>query len=262
MEKIDALGEEYQLDQAEMSDQQALSDGSEQLAHADSVQAHTPSRDWGRFRVPMAVLTVLMVGVLLAIQYMPRVAAKPGEGTLKRVPAQMGEWHLIQEYEMSADAANELKPDEYIARIYVNSNGEEADFTILAGSHTGAFHNPQVCFRVQNWEFADNREVELKVPGLKEPIYARIVHLINLRDPKREAVGIYFYSTPLGYRPDTSSARILLLLARVAGMHQRAYFVRFLKPVTGDYERNAETLKQFAEQTLTAMRKTNPEVVH
>jgi hypothetical protein len=56
-----------------------------------------------------------------------------------------------------------------------------------------------------------------------------MVHLINLRDPKREAVGIYFYSTPLGYRPDTSSARIFLLVARVAGMHQRAYFVRFLK---------------------------------
>jgi hypothetical protein len=107
----------------------------------------------------------------------------------------------------------------------------------------------------------DNREVELKVSGLKEPIHARMVHLINLRDTKREAVGIYFYSTPLGYRPDTSTARILLLVARVAGMHQRAYFVRFLKPVTGNYERDADTLKQFAEQALAAMRQTNPEVV-
>ncbi len=261
MEKIDARGEEYQLDQAVMPDQSELSDGAKPLVGADSVQAHTPTGDWRRFRVPMAVLTVLMVGVLLAIQYMPRVAAKPGEKTLHRVPAEIGEWRLIQEYEMSAEAANELKPDEYIARIYVNGNGEEADFTIIAGSHTGAFHNPQVCFRVQNWEFADNREVELKVPGLKEPIHARMVHLINLRDPNREAVGIYFYSTPLGYRPDTSTARIFLLVARVAGMHQRAYFVRFLKPVTGNYERDAETLKRFAEQMLSAMRKTNPEVV-
>jgi EpsI family protein len=248
--------------EAQLLGQSDLSDGAERAADADLGSAQAPPLDWKRFRTPMAVLTVLMVGVLLAVQYMPRVAAKPGEGTLKRVPAQIGEWQLTQEYEMSAEAANELKPDEYIARIYVNGNGEEADFTILAGSHTGAFHNPQVCFRVQNWEFADNREVELRVPGLKEPIYARIVHLINLRDPKREAVGIYFYSTPLGYRPDTSTARILLLLARVAGMHQRAYFVRFLKPVTGNYERDAETLKRFAEQTLTKMRKTNPEVVH
>jgi EpsI family protein len=209
----------------------------------------------------MAVLTMLMIGVLLAIQYMPRVAARPGEKTLHRVPAQIGEWHLIQEYEMSAEAANELKPDEYIARIYVNSNGEEVDFTILAGSHTGAFHNPQVCFRVQNWEFADNREVVLEVPERKQLIHARMVHLINLRDPKRKAVGIYFYSTPLGYRSDTSSARILLLVARVAGMHQRAYFVRFLKPSTGHYERDADTLKQFAEQALAAIRQTNPEVV-
>jgi EpsI family protein len=255
--------EEIKVQQeAQVLGQSDLSDGAERAADADLGSAQAPPLDWKRFRAPMAVLTLVMVGVLLAIQYMPRVAAKPGEGTLKRVPAQIGEWQLTQEYEMSAEAANELKPDEYIARIYVNGNGEEADFTILAGSHTGAFHNPQVCFRVQNWEFADNREVELRVPGLKEPIYARIVHLINLRDPKREAVGIYFYSTPLGYRPDTSTARIFLLLARVAGMHQRAYFVRFLKPVTGNYERDAETLKQFAEQTLTKMRKTNPEVVH
>jgi hypothetical protein len=99
------------------------------------------------------------------------------------------------------------------------------------------------------------------VPERKQLIHARMVHLINLRDPKREAVGIYFYSTPLGYRPDTSSARIFLLVARVAGMHQRAYFVRFLKPSTGHYERDADTLKQFAEQALAAMRQTNPEVV-
>jgi EpsI family protein len=261
MEEIRAQEDLQPLEQAAMPDSPGLSDGAQLLAGADSAPAHTPSADWKRFRVPMAVLTVLMIGVLLAIQYMPRVAAKPGEKTLHRVPAQIGEWHLIQEYEMSAEAANELKPDEYIARIYVNSNGEEVDFTILAGSHTGAFHNPQVCFRVQNWEFADNREVVLEVPERKQLIHARMVHLINLRDPKREAVGIYFYSTPLGYRPDTSSARIFLLVARVAGMHQRAYFVRFLKPSTGHYERDADTLKQFAEQALAAMRQTNPEVV-
>lgn len=220
-----------------------------------------PPMDWKQFRLPMAFLGLFMVGVLLAVQYMPRVAAKPGEETLARIPKQIGDWQLLQQYEMSKEAYNELKPDEYIARIYANGSGEEVDFTVLAGSHTGAFHNPQVCFRVQNWEFADNREVLLNVPGLKEPIHARMVHLISLQGPKREAVGIYFYATPLGYRSDTSSARILLLVARVAGMHQRAYFVRFLKPTSGNFERDAETLKAFAEQTLAAMRQTNPEVV-
>jgi len=238
------------VDGAVLADEQSL----ESLSAA-------PPMDWRRFGLPMAVLGLVMVGVLLALQYMPRVAAKPGERTLNRVPAQVGEWQLVQEYEMSRQAANELKPDEYIARIYANGHGEEVDFTVLAGSHTGAFHNPQVCFRVQNWEFADNREVVLKVPGVGEPIRARLVHLVSLQGPKREAVGIYFYSTPMGYRPDTSSARILLLVARVAGMHQRAYFIRFLKPSTGNFERDAETLKLFAEQMLTAMRRTNPEVV-
>jgi EpsI family protein len=261
MEEIKAQEDLQPLEQAAMPDSPGLSDGAQLLAGADSAPAHTPSADWKRFRVPMAVLTMLMIGVLLAIQYMPRVAARPGEKTLHRVPAQIGEWHLIQEYEMSAEAANELKPDEYIARIYVNSDGEEVDFTILAGSHTGAFHNPQVCFRVQNWEFAENESITLNVPE-REPIPARFVRLISLDGQRREAVGIYFYSTPMGYRDDTSTARIFLLLSRLgAGSQQRAYFIRFLKTATGNPERDRESVKRFAEQVLTAMRTTNPEVV-
>ena len=253
--------EEIKAQEQPLVESPDVKDGS---AMADAVQPEAPlaapPMDWKRFGLPMALLGLIMVGVLLAVQYMPRVAAKPGEKTLERVPTQIGDWWLLQEYTMSAEAANELKPDEYIARIYAKG-GEEIDLTILAGSHTGAFHNPQVCFRVQNWEFADNREVLLNVPGVAEPIRARMVHLISLQGPKREAVGIYFYATPLGYRSDTSSARILLLTARVAGMHQRAYFVRFLKPTGGHFERDAQTLKAFAEQTLAAMRQTNPEVV-
>ncbi|MCS7064789.1 MAG: EpsI family protein [Fimbriimonadales bacterium] len=252
--------EPYLVEPSDMTDGSDMVDAARVEASPAAPPA-APPMDWKRFGPPMAVLGLIMVGVLLAVQYMPRVAAKLGEKTLERVPTEIGDWRLLQTYEMSASAANELKPDEYIARIYVNGNGEEADFTVLAGSHTGAFHNPQVCFRVQNWEFADNREILLNVPGLKEPIHARMVHLISLQGPKREAVGIYFYATPLGYRSDTSSARILLLAARVAGMHQRAYFVRFLKPTAGNFERDAETLKAFAEQTLAAMRRTNPEVV-
>ncbi len=259
MEEI-KVQEQHLLESPEKADMSGMSDLSNS-SDPSAMSGAVPPMDWKRFGPPMAILAACMLAVLLAIQYMPRVAAKPGEKTLNRVPKQIGEWSLLQEYEMSADAANELKPDEYIARIYVNSNGEEADFTILAGSHTGAFHNPQVCFRVQNWEFADNREVVLNVPGIKEPLHARIVHLISLQGPKREAVGIYFYSTPMGYRSDTSSARILLLVARVAGMHQRAYFVRFLKPSSGNFERDSETLKSFAEQALAAMRQTNPEVI-
>jgi EpsI family protein len=247
---------EEPLEASELSD---VRNGSPEVA-METPKA-SPPMDWKRFGLPIAVLILFMVGVLLAIQYMPRVAARAGENTLQRVPTQVGDWSRLEEYQMSQAAANELKPDEYIARIYVNANGEQADFTVLAGSHTGAFHNPQVCFRVQNWEFADNREVLLKVPDRSEPIRARMVHLISLAGPKREAVGIYFYATPMGYRSDTSSARILLLVARVTGMHQRAYFVRFLKPSTGNYERDAETLKSFAEQMLAAMRQTNPEVI-
>jgi hypothetical protein len=66
----------------------------------------------------------------------------------------------------------------------------------------------------------------------------------------------------MGYRDDTSTARIFLLLSRLgAGSQQRAYFIRFLKTATGNPERDRESVKRFAEQVLAAMRTTNPEVV-
>ena len=231
-------------------------------AAAEVIQPRpAPPMDWRRFGAPLAVLMLLTVGLVLAIQFMPRSKPLQEGKTLDKIPATLGEWSLLEEYPMSEAALNELKPDEYVARIYVNAAGEQADLSIIAGSHTGAFHNPQVCFRVQNWEFAENESITLNVPE-REPIQARFVRLISLDGQRREAVGIYFYSTPLGYRDDTSSARIFLLLARLTGMdQQRAYFVRFLKTATGDPERDRESIKRFAEQVLAAMRDTNPEVV-
>jgi EpsI family protein len=231
-------------------------------ASAEVIQPRpAPPMDWRRFGAPLAVLMLLTVGLVLAIQFMPRPKPLQEGKTLDKIPATLGEWSLLEEYPMSEAALNELKPDEYVARIYVNAAGEQADLSIIAGSHTGAFHNPQVCFRVQNWEFAENESITLNVPE-REPIPARFVRLISLDGRRREAVGIYFYSTPMGYRDDTSTARIFLLLARLTGMdQQRAYFVRFLKPATGNPERDRESVKQFAEQVLAAMRTTNPEVV-
>jgi EpsI family protein len=231
-------------------------------ASAEVVQPRpAPPMDWKRFGAPLTVLMFLTVGLVLAIQFMPRPKPLQEGKTLDKIPATLGEWSLLEEYPMSEAALNELKPDEYVARIYVNAAGEQADLSIIAGSHTGAFHNPQVCFRVQNWEFAENESITLNVPE-REPIQARFVRLISLDGQRREAVGIYFYSTPMGYRDDTSSARIFLLLARLTGMdQQRAYFVRFLKGASGDPQRDRESVKRFAEQVLAAMRDTNPEVV-
>ena len=231
-------------------------------ASAEVVQPRpAPPMDWKRFGAPLAVLMFLTVGLVLAIQFMPRPKPLQEGKTLDKIPTTLGEWSLMQEYPMSEAAFNELKPDEYVARIYVNVAGEQADLSIIAGSHTGAFHNPQVCFRVQNWEFSENEGITLNVPE-REPIQARFVRLISLDGQRREAVGVYFYSTPMGYRDDTSSARIFLLLARLTGMdQQRAYFVRFLKTATGDPQRDRESIKRFAEQVLAAMRDTNPEVV-
>jgi EpsI family protein len=231
-------------------------------ASAEVIQPRpAPPMDWKRFGAPLTVLMTLTIGLVLAIQFMPRPKPLQEGKTLDKIPATLGEWSLLEEYPMSEAALNELKPDEYVARIYVNAAGEQADLSIIAGSHTGAFHNPQVCFRVQNWEFAENESITLNVPE-REPIQARFVRLISLDGQRREAVGIYFYSTPMGYRDDTSSARIFLLLARLTGMdQQRAYFVRFLKPATGNPERDRESVKRFAEQVLAAMRDTNPEVV-
>jgi EpsI family protein len=231
-------------------------------ASAEVIQPRpAPPMDWKRFGAPLAVLMSLSVGLVLAIQFMPRPKPLQEGKTLDKIPATIVEWSLAQEYPMSEAAMNELMPDEYVARIYVNPSGEQADLSIIAGSHTGAFHNPQVCFRVQNWEFAENQGITLNVPE-REPIQARFVRLISLDGQRREAVGIYFYSTPMGYREDTSSARIFLLLARLTGMEQqRAYFVRFLKGASGDPQRDRESVKRFAEQVLAAMRETNPEVV-
>jgi hypothetical protein len=149
-------------------------------ASAEVIQPRpAPPMDWKRFGAPLTVLMALTIGLVLAIQFMPRPKPMQAGKTLDKISATLGEWSLLEEYPMSEAALNELKPDEYVARIYVNAAGEQADLSIIAGSHTGAFHNPQVCFRVQNWEFSENESITLNVPE-REPIQARFVRLISL----------------------------------------------------------------------------------
>lgn len=215
-----------------------------------------------KFQIPMIALAICMAGLVIALQTIKPVEANKGVDTLVKVPRNFAGWFNSEDYPMSEEAKKVLMPDEYLARVYRSSDGAVADFTIIAGSHTAAFHNPQVCFRVQRWNFTDNKLDSLEVPGLEHPIPVRIVRLVNSDDERRQSVGMYFYATPLGYRTDTSSARIMLFAARAAGIKKRAYFVRFIKDGTGNAERDALQLKEFASAALAEMVKTNPEVIH
>jgi hypothetical protein len=82
-----------------------------------------PPMDWKRFGAPLTVLMFLTIGLVLTIQFMPRPQPIQQAETLNKIPTVIGEWSLLQEYPMSEAALNELKPDEYVARIYVNSVG-------------------------------------------------------------------------------------------------------------------------------------------
>jgi hypothetical protein len=218
--------------------------------------------DWKRFGAPLTVLMALTIGLVLAIQFMPRPKPMQAGKTLDRIPATIGEWSLLEKYPMSDAALNELKPDEYVARIYVNAAGEQADLSIIAGSHTGAFHNPQVCFRVQNWEFAENESITLNVPE-REPIQARFVRLISLDGHAARGRGHLLLLDADGL-PRRHLHRAHLSAAGAANGHGSA--TRLLRALLEDrvratQQRDRESVKRFAEQVLAAMRDTNPEVV-
>lgn len=216
--------------------------------------------DIRRFTVPMVLIALPMVALVIALQIIKPASGLNVKDTLHLVPTEFTHWRLEQETEMSESALSELKPDEYISRIYVGDEGDYVDFTVIAGSHTGAFHNPQVCFRVARWEFATVKQHQLKVPGLEKAIPVTIVNLHNLENSSK-SVGMYFYRTPFGVSTDTTRARLWLFLARVVGIKQRSYFVRFIKPSTGDEAADEKKLIEFATDLLSEMRKTNPEVV-
>jgi len=213
-----------------------------------------------RFIMPMMLVALPMIALVVALQIIKPAAGLAIKDTLHLVPKEFAHWRMDQEYEMSESALNELKPDESISRIYISEQGEYTDFTVIAGSHTGAFHNPQVCFRVARWEFAEVKQHQLKVPGIEREMPVTIVKLHNLENASK-SVGMYFYRTPFGISTDTTRARLWLFLARVIGIKQRSYFVRFIKPSSGDEEADEKILIEFATDLLSEMKKTNPEVV-
>lgn len=183
-----------------------------------------------------------------------------GRKTLHKIPAAFDGW-ISKDYQMSEEAFKTLMPEEYVSRIYRSRDGQVIDFTVIAASHTRAFHNPKLCFRTQSWIFTENYEDFLEVPGLQHKIPIRVVPLVHANEPTQKSVGMFFYRTPLGMRSDTFTARILLFLGRVVGFKQQTYFVRFIKYSSGDLQKDKEELKRFAAEILSRLKSTNPEII-
>lgn len=214
-----------------------------------------------RMKLPMAVLLVFAIGMAVAVNVIKQPEGAKGEPTLHKLSLNLGDWGG-QKYEMDKASLDELKPDEYAAIQYRDNDGNSGDLTIIAGSHTGAFHNPEVCFRAQQWEFTENAASSLAVPGMDREIPIKRVGL-NHRITGQKAVGLYFYKTPYGLFADTTPARIWLFFARVLGVQQKSYFVRVLVLSSGgNKEKDFETLEQFAIEVLESTRETNPELLN
>ncbi|MGC8782988.1 MAG: exosortase C-terminal domain/associated protein EpsI [Armatimonadota bacterium] len=205
------------------------------------------------------VLFALSVATAIVV-----LVTHPGQGkvtveiTDERIPMQVGEWQG-RRYEMGALVYQALRPDAIVSRIYIDPKGRQIDFVLLAGSHSEAFHNPHLCFPDQGWKIQNDRQVELRIPGVDKSFNARLMQVDN---NGRKATVVYWYRSPLGSTGSAAVARISTYIARLLGMQrQQTFFMRFIVPSSGNEDNDLDVVREFAGQMLSALKQSLPEVI-
>lgn len=104
-------------------------------------------------RMLVALLLMLTIGARFWL--LRARTATVQEHSLSRLPEKLGNWQMLEQPRLTADVLSVLAADDYLLRIYRNSDGTQAElFTAYYASQKAgeSMHSPKNCLPGAGWE--------------------------------------------------------------------------------------------------------------
>ncbi|MGD0579652.1 MAG: exosortase C-terminal domain/associated protein EpsI [Bryobacteraceae bacterium] len=178
---------------------------------------------------------------------------------LKTLPAELGQWHMAAESEISAEEQGVLKSDDTLNRVYVDRATETPANLFIAffkTQKTGvAPHSPKVCLPGSGWEPTETGILAIPVPGRAEPI--RVNHSIIVNGERRSVV-LYWYQTHNKVLADEYGAKLNTILDSLRFRRSDTSIVRIIVSESPGINADAEA-RQLAQQSFAAIRELLPQ---
>lgn len=72
---------------------------------------------------------------------------------LNEVPMDVGDWRGEDHPETNVEVMILLDPEQYVQRLYWNSQGQHMWLTMIGGRSSQPFHPPDICYDVDGWNY-------------------------------------------------------------------------------------------------------------
>lgn len=121
-----------------------------------------------------------------------------------------------------------------LARVF-QAQDATFDVTLIASRDRVSFHDPRVCFTAQGYNITE--ESAISIPTKTRGNIPATLAKMTTPD-KAQALAVYFYKDTNGFKGDTTSLKVSMLIDQVKGRTDTdAVFYRFIPSTNVDQER-------------------------
>jgi hypothetical protein len=205
------------------------------------------------------VITLLLAAGVAATVIPNKAAKKPNQAYYEaRVPNSCPNFPLLKTMDVDQATWDALSPDGMISAIYSGPDNHHLDFTLVSSTSSNAFHDPQICFRNQNWRLDQNEIKTLNIGGKNIP--AVVLSMTNSVSGS-QTTAIYFFLGPWGFTADPFRQVMSLTLSKTLGIPMgQGYFFRFIVlDSSGKKNEDLNLIQRFATEVFDALKKSIPE---
>ncbi|MCP4422894.1 MAG: exosortase-associated EpsI family protein [Chloroflexi bacterium] len=142
---------------------------------------------------------------------------------LHNVPLSVGDWQGKEVPQTNISVLIMLEPEQFVERLYRNSQGQYLWLTLIGGRQSRTFHPPEVCYDAFDWQTQLSYQT---IPLLDGEIQGTFVNAV--KDEQTNQLSFYFY----------------LFLHHDRNPEDGIVMVRVTSPRYGN---NVETLKLYSE---------------
>lgn len=180
-----------------------------------------------------AVNCVALVLLVQAVAFyaVPRQEVIPEAKPLSEFSASVGPWAVVRENTIEPEIQEILKADDTLNRDYAAPDMGQVNLFIAffrsqrAGQQP---HSPKVCLPGSGWTPEDARYIDVKVPGLDEPI---TVNRYTVVRGDRRSVVLYWYQSHQRVVASEYKAKLYTILDSIRYRRSDASLVRVVVPV-------------------------------
>ena len=156
------------------------------------------------------------------------------------LPEKIGPWETQEHQSLSNYEQSNLKPDDYLARIYVNRDNQKAAalFVLYFASQRTerAPHSPRNCLPGNGWVPERFQPLTIPLDGGK----SATVNRVTVRNGDLVNVVLYWYHSSSGVSANEYWAKVRLISDAIFNSRSDTALVRITVPVQGIEEQQAE----------------------